>query len=149
MKKVGEFIIKKIPAIAAKELLDGGSLTLNLNALRLWIEVNGLPLTDEVIVAKVSDWEVLARLEIECYEYNYGFLRTWTPQQVPAAMAATYFVAESNHVDAIVSALVSNELATYKELRDEYSLEEAFKLLDVLSVKRINEFRAQEAAKNA
>lgn len=147
MKTVNGFTIKKIPAIAAKELLDSSALLVNLNALRLWVEIDGLPLTDEVIVAKVTDWEVLAKLEIECYEYNYGFLRTWKPQQIPAAMAATYFVAESNHVDAIVSALVSNELATYKELRDEYSLEEAFKLLDVLSVKRINEFRAQEAAK--
>jgi hypothetical protein len=148
MKIVDGFTIRKIPAITAKELLDSGTLSINLSALRIWIEIGGLPLTDEVILAKVADWEVLSKLEVACYEYNYGFLRTWDPQQIPSAMAATYFVAESRHVDAIVSALVSNELATYKELRDEYSLEEAFKLLDVLAVKRINEFRAREAAKS-
>lgn len=146
--KIDGFTIKKIPAITAKELLDNGSIAEKLNALRIWVEIDGLPLTDEVITARVADWEILSKLEVACYEYNYGFLRNWKPQLIPAEMAATYFVAESNHVDSIVSALVSNELATYKELRDEYSLEEAFKLLDVLAVKRINEFRAREAAKS-
>lgn len=140
------YSIRKIPCIPAKELLDSGGLDKGLAPLRLWVEVAGLPLTDEVITAHISDWEVLTVLELEAYEYNYGFLRKWKAVTVPGEMAARYRVAESSNVDSIVSALTGNALATYIELRDNYSLEEAFKLLDVLTIKRINEFRAHEEA---
>lgn len=136
------YTLRKIPVIPAKELLDSGGLEKGLAPLRIWIEVDGVPLTDEVILAKVQDWEVLTVLELDVYEYNFGFLRNWKAVTVPGEMVATYRVAESQNVDSIVSALTANGLATYKELRDDYSLEEAFKLLDVLTVKRINEFRA-------
>lgn len=145
-----KYRLDKIPAIPAKELLDK-SLTNELSALRAFIFVQDkgdwLPLSDDTTVVElVDDWEVLTQLELKSYEYNYGFLSTWKTATVPPSMSAKFKAVESRYVDPVVTALVSNNLASYKELRDDYSLEEAFKLLDILTVTKINEHKAQEAA---
>ncbi|MNE25760.1 hypothetical protein D3C81_1425270 [compost metagenome] len=142
--------IDKIPAIPAKELLSE-KLAADMSALRQYIFVKDgrdwVALSDDTVVVElVENWEVLTQLELTSYEQNYGFLAAWKTATVPASMAAKFVAAESKHSDPVVSALVSSGLATYKELREDYSLEEAFKLLDILTVKKINEHRAQEAA---
>lgn len=144
--------VDKIPAIAAKELLDKHLPGGELSALRKYIFVkegrDWTSLEDEaVIVELVENWEILTQLELKSYEVNYGFLTNWKTAVIPAAMTAKFVVAESKHSDPVVTALITAGLATYRELRDEYSLEEAFKLLDILTIKKINEHRAQEAAK--
>jgi hypothetical protein len=144
------FKFELIPAIAARELLAKmeGDLSklrphIAVNVDGRWVELGG----DKLVEMYVPNWEVLSLAEQEAYELNFGFLATWQPHHVPDEMKATnYAVAESKNVDPSVSALVSNGMATYLELRDSLSLEEMFKLLDILTVKRINEYRSQKAA---
>lgn len=142
----------KIPAIAARQLLN--SMGDNLSVLRPYIAVksdsNEWHTLDSVTAVNswLNSWEVLSLAEAEAYEYNYSFLASWKPFAVPSQMATTkYVVAESKHVDPMVAALVTAGFASYLELRDTLSLEEAFKLMDVLTVKKINEFRAAESNK--
>lgn len=145
-----QFKFKFIPAIAARELL--AKMEGDLSKLRphiavdvdgKWVELG----SDKSVEMYVPNWEVLSLAEQESYGLNFGFLATWQPHHVPDEMKATkYTVAESKNVDPSVSALVSNGMATYLELRDILSLEEMFKLLDILTVKRINEYRSQKAA---
>lgn len=141
--------LEKIPAIPARQIVNGmnGSPD-SLLPLRAYIRHCGLTLDNKEVAAKLPNWEILSLAESASYEYNFGFLASWKPHFVPAAMAVTkYTVAESKNVDPVVAALVTSGFATYLELRDSLSLEEAFKLMDVLTVKRINEFRSAESAK--
>lgn len=146
-----EFRFTKIPAIAARELLS--SMQTDFEVLRPYIEIatnNGWVVLDNkhVIEKCIASWETLTAAELFAYDYNYGFLATWKPTPLPPKMEeSSYRVAETKNVDAAVSALITNGMANYEQLRDSYSLEEAFKLLDVLTVKKINEFRAAEASK--
>lgn len=147
-----EFRFTKVPAIAARELLS--AMESDFDALRPYIEIatpNGwIVLDNKAVIEKyITSWETLTSAELFAYDYNYGFLTGWKPTPLPAKMeeGSTYRIAETKNVDAAVSALITNGMADYEQLRDSYSLEEAFKLLDVLTVKKINEFRAAEASK--
>jgi hypothetical protein len=146
-----EFRFTKIPAVPARELLSG--MQADFDVLRPYIEVTTaegwVALDSKVTIEKhIRSWETLTTAELFAYDYNYGFLATWKPTPLPAKMEeSSYRVAETKNVDAAVSALITNGMANYEQLRDTYSLEEAFKLLDVLTVKKINEFRAAEASK--
>lgn len=140
-----------IPAVSARAFLDTG-LTNGLSCLHRFIEAQDGDVwtrldTPGKIETLVESWEILAELEVKVYQLNYGFLESWKPATVPSGMLAKHRVAESSNVDPIISAVVSSGFATYKELRDDYSLEEAFKLLDIMTVNKINEYRAMEAAK--
>lgn len=145
------FRFTKIPAIAARDLLS--ELGSELDVLRQYIEIStddGWVVLDSpaAIVKHITDWELLTLIELFSYDYNFGFLSSWEPTPLPAKMRdSNYRVAESKNVDAAVSALVTSGMAEYEQLRDVYSLEESFKLLDILTVKKINEFRAAEASK--
>lgn len=145
------FRFTKIPAIAARDLLS--VLDAELDSLRQYIEVStedGWVVLDSPasVVKHIADWELLTLIELFAYDYNFGFLASWVPTPLPAKMRdSNYRVAETKNVDAAVSALVTSGMAEYEQLRDSYSLEESFKLLDILTVKKINEFRAAEASK--
>lgn len=147
-----QFKFELIPAIAARKLLAEMEGDLSLLRPHIAVEVDGKWVElggDKLIEMYVPSWEALSLAEQQAYELNFGFLAAWQPHHVPDEMKATkYAVAESKNVDPSVSALVSNGMATYIELRDSLSLEEMFKLLDILTVKRINEYRSQKAANN-
>lgn len=138
---------EKIPAVLAKDLLDK-----EVFDLRQYISAryNGswTPLdNDEFINEVVPDWEVLVKLDNEIYGFNYGFLKIWKPTRVPSKMQSPVTAIECKHVDSLFSTLISNNIATYLELKTVYSLEDAFKLLEVLTVSKINEFNSYEASK--
>jgi hypothetical protein len=140
-----------VPAVSARAFLEA-ELANGMACLHRFIEaqVGGVwtPLdTKEKVETLVDSWEILAELEVRAYEFNYGFLKTWKPASVPAGMLAKHRVLDSKNVDPVIAAVIMSGLATYQELRDEYSLEEAFKILDVVTVSKINDYRAMEAAK--
>lgn len=145
-----QFKFKVIPAIKARELLAAMDGDLSILRQYIAVEIDGKWIdldNDKLVEVYVPNWEVLSLAEQEVYELNFGFLAHWKPHAVPDEMKATkYVVAESKNVDPSISALVANGMATYIELRDSLSLEEMFKLLDILTVKRINEYRSQKAA---
>lgn len=143
------FRFLKIPSIPARAVMS--SMKKELTELRQFIQIETpqgwLSLDDDSVVIKyVKSWEDLTNAEIEAYDYNFGFLTTWKSQQIPESMKRVkYVVAESKNLDPATAALINHGMATYEQLRDKYSLEEAFKLLDVLTVKKLNEHRAAEA----
>lgn len=150
-QKIGDttFRFLKIPSIPARVVMN--SMQKELDCLRPFIQIETpqgwLSLDDDSVVKKyVDNWEDLTNAEVEAYDYNFGFLTTWKSQRIPHKMTKVkYVVAESANMDPATAALINHGMATYEQLRDKYSLEEAFKLLDVLTVKKLNEFRASEA----
>ncbi len=142
-----EWRFEKISAISAKAKLDEPEPN-----LRRYISVcyNGqwIPLDNNDVIRKyVPDWETLLELENRISEYNYGFLRDWQPRKIPDKMVANYRQVDCKHMDGLFMSIITNNLATLHELKTMYSLEDAFLLLEVNTVSKINEFNANEAAK--
>lgn len=50
--------------------------------------------------------------------------------------------------DGIIYALITNKYATYKEIRDDYTIEEVIKLYEICMVNLHNKWIQMEEAKN-
>ena len=138
------YVIRKIPAVKAKKIIDDKDEIGVLSA----VEVDGVSLENEYLIDKfLPDWEVMDELISIASLYNFEFLESWKPVRFPASMACNYNPSECKYIDAIFSSLISSNMATLNELKTGYSLEDAFQLLEVLTVTRVNEFKAHEAAK--
>jgi len=138
------YVIRKIPAVQAKAMIDNKD---EMGTL-LSVEVNGVALENEELIDQLlPDWETLDELIEIATLYNFEFLSNWKPVRFPAAMAGNYNASECRYIDPIFSSLISAGMATLNELKTSYSLEEAFQLLEVLTVTRVNEYKASEAAK--
>ena len=139
-----KYLIRKLPAVTAKQIIDQKA---ELDVLAS-VEVCGVSLeTEELIDHYLPDWEVMGELIDIAANYNFGFLENWKPVRFPAAMAGNYNASECRYIDPIFSTLISSGSATLLQLKQDYSLEEAFQLLEVLTVSRVNEYKAREASK--
>lgn len=140
---------QKVPAIAAFELLDNKTTHKAVAWTSVKVDGQWVGLTDDDVVnAVLPDWEALVEIETAAVDYNFGFLDSWRPIRVPASMEPQYSTITSRHANPIVSALVSAEMATILELREHYSLEEAFQMLDIATAKSVNEHKAMEQGKS-
>lgn len=143
------FRIRAMPAVMAKEQLDATdeerSVTGSADVLDdgVWISLEN----DDLINQYLPRWEALVWLDQQIMNYNFGFLGDWRPMRLPGSMVAGYNAVATRHVDGLFSSLVSGGMASYKELCEDYSLEDAFKLLEILTVEKINEHLANESAK--
>lgn len=140
--------VRRLPATLAMSILTDGTPSEVIRAVDIRINNTWIPLEDdECVDAFVPNWEALVELEAVAYSENFGFLTRWRPTRIPVSMSSPFTPAECKCVDGLVNALVSSEMATMLQLRSEYTLEEAFQMLEILTVKRINEHKAREAAR--
>jgi len=130
----------KLSAVTAREIDEGIIFSVEARVGSVWVKLDDPDLVNK----HVPNWEVLMELESVALEYNFGFLDSWRPARLPAKMLANYTPMECRHIDGLFSSLISANLATLNELKTVYSLEEAFKLLEVLTVSKVNEFLATE-----
>jgi len=138
------YVLRKIPAVKAKKIIDDSD---ELGVL-VSVEVGGIALENEELIDQLlPNWEVMDELINLATIYNFDFLSSWKPVRFPAAMASNYNASECRYIDPIFSSLISANMASLYELKTSYSLEEAFQLLEVLTVTRVNEYKANEAAK--
>ena len=79
-------------------------------------------------------------------EYNFGFISGWTGVRVPKRLTESGSSVSSNHVSPMVSQIIQDGAATMRELEEYYSLQDAFKLFDVMVAKGLSEALANEAA---
>lgn len=81
---------------------------------------------------------------------SFGFLNGWHSVRVPKRFVDNSLSTESANADPVVATLVQQDVATLRELEEYYSLEDAFKLLDIVVAKNVNAALSHEAAlKNA
>ncbi len=119
---------------------------------------NWLPLSDpdninELVVDKagiLAPRLVLNALLSIVNEFNFEFMYTWKGAKIPRRFIDDANSVASNHVDPMIAQLLQNDCATLRELEEYYSLEDAFKMFDVMVVKGINSALSQEhASKNS
>lgn len=78
--------------------------------------------------------------------YSFGFLKTWKATKIPKRLSNESESVHSEYMDPIISNIIQEGIATLRELEEYYSLEDAFKMFDVLVVKGLNKALAYEAA---
>lgn len=79
-------------------------------------------------------------------DFNFGFIRVWRGAKVPSRFTSGAASIDSKNIDPTIGTLITEGLASMKELEEYYSLEDAFKMFDALIVKGINSALSQEAA---
>lgn len=94
----------------------------------------------------ISPLEVLKAVMASVANINFGFLKAWRSLKVPQRFISGARTVDVTTADPLVTTLVQSEVATMKELEEYYSLEDAFKLFDIVMAKGINEALANEAA---
>ncbi|QRE00533.1 hypothetical protein [Burkholderia phage BCSR129] len=136
--------IHKLPAVAAKEYMDKPDVVSLMAAVSVHVGNQWVALDDEsAINAHVPSWEVLVALEKEVKDFNFAFLKGWVFRRAPTSGVSSI---EPRYFDSFFFALTDGGCATYAELKTVYDLEDAFKMLDGLITKRINEHYAMKAA---
>jgi hypothetical protein len=79
-------------------------------------------------------------------EYSFGFLGEWKGIKVPTRFLAGFKAVSSQNAQPLISQLVQDGVADLRSLQEYYSLEEAFKLFDIVMAKGVNDALANEAA---
>lgn len=79
-------------------------------------------------------------------DHSFGFLRSWRGAKVPRRFLSQANNVSSENVDSIIVSLITDKMATMRELEEYYSLEDAFKMFDSMVVKGINSALGTEAA---
>jgi hypothetical protein len=82
-------------------------------------------------------------------EYSFGFANGWRGVKIPERFISGGKPKESRYVDPLVSQLLQDDVASLRELEEYYSLEDAFKMFDVMVAKGVNAAVANEEAMKA
>ena len=82
-------------------------------------------------------------------DHNFGFLHDWHGVKVPGRFQVDTGNVASAQSDPIIAQLIAQEIASLRELEEYYSLEDAFKMFDIMVAKSVNEAKASEAATKA
>jgi hypothetical protein len=79
-------------------------------------------------------------------DFSFDFARDWSGVKIPARFKSGADPKSSAYVPSMLSHIMQEGMATLRELEEYYSLEDAFKMFDVLVVKSVNTALAHEAA---
>lgn len=77
---------------------------------------------------------------------NFGFLSSWKGVRVPTRFLSDSKQVNSEYTTPMLTTLINTNMATLKELEEYYSLEDAFRMFDMISMKNVNEALSNEAA---
>ncbi|ABL96831.1 hypothetical protein BcepF1.100 [Burkholderia phage BcepF1] len=72
------------------------------------------------------------------HDFNFGFLKNWKGVKVPRKFLSEAKSVATDYADPIIAQLIQDDMASLKELEEYYSLEDAFKLFDILTAKGVN-----------
>ena len=79
-------------------------------------------------------------------DFNFGFLDSWKMIQVPARFLSNASTVKAEGIEPIISTLVQEGVASIRELEEYYSLEDAYRMFDIIMSKSVNNLLGQEAA---
>ena len=77
---------------------------------------------------------------------NFGFLDKWVGIKIPSRFQTQAKNVRSEYTAPIVSNLIQADKATLRELEEYYSVEDAFKMFDIVLVSTVNKAYAHEEA---
>ncbi len=89
---------------------------------------------------------VLRGLNSIVHDFTFSFLVQWKGMKVPSRVTDPAQSVSSKNMSPMAAQLIQDDAATLRELEEYYSLEDAFKMFDVLTAKGINQALSHEAA---
>lgn len=138
-------LVEKIGMEDPMSMLSGTEVKLK----RSWVPLSDLENVNTYVVDKLdhlAPTDVLKALVALVTDFNFGFLSDWKGAKVPQRFMIESKAIASDAVEPLTSMLIQEKVADLRSLEEYYSLEDAFKMFDVLVVKGINQAYAQEAA---
>lgn len=79
-------------------------------------------------------------------EFSFGFAQGWKGIKIPPRFKSGVEPRSSKYVDPVIGQILQEGMASLRELEEYYSLEDAFKMFDLIAVKGVNAALAHEAA---
>lgn len=79
------------------------------------------------------------------HDFNFLFMQTWKGIRIPVRFQEGSGVT-SSHADPLGASLIQTGAASLRELQEFYSLEDAFRMFDVMTAKSLTEALAYEDA---
>ncbi len=79
-------------------------------------------------------------------EFNFGFLSEWKSTRVPSRFVESGGAVTSQYTEPLLAQLIQDDVAKMRDLEEYYSLEDAFRMFDILLVKGINQALSNEAS---
>lgn len=165
MRKVKEFEVfgilyecKQLPAVEAMEMVDCITILTPKELLKgvNVIKYDGTRValnTPAMIDKEIKDCmnrlppKVVLNAVMEIVKgHNFAFLNEWRGVTIPKRFLSNAETVSSTYVEPVFAAIMNNGLATYKELEEYYSLQDAFIMFDAILTKTVNESYAHEAA---
>lgn len=147
---------RQFSAINGLSILDGlATIHPELLLRQTYIDSDGVwtPLDKENINHLVKDFAnaISPRLALKVLmsyvsDLNFGFLDNWQRIQVPARFISGAKTVAPSGIEPIISTLVQDGVASLRELEEYYSLEDAYRLFDVIMSKAVNQLLGQEEA---
>lgn len=147
----------QFPAIAALAIMDNASAIHPIDNLRLtfvkesdeWRALDSREAINRLVVDRafmLAPRLVLQGLLRMVNDFSFGFTSGWKGVKIPSRFTGGGKPRESSHVDPLIAQLLQEDVASLRELEEYYSLEDAFKMFDVMVAKGVNEALANEAA---
>ena len=94
----------------------------------------------------VSPQVALKILLSQVSDANFGFLDNWKVIQVPARFLSNAKTVSAEGIEPVISTLVQEDVASIRELEEYYSVEDAYRMFDIIMSKAVNNLLGQEEA---
>jgi hypothetical protein len=144
-------------AMPALEIMDQAATISPIESLRLtyamedgqWVMLDSRDAINRLVIDKafiLAPRLVLQGVLKMVHEFSFGFTGGWKGVKIPSRFTAGGKPKESSHIDPLAAQLIQEDVASLRELEEYYSLEDAFKMFDVMVAKGVNEALANEAA---
>lgn len=144
----------KLSTVEGLELLDLTGIVSPLDTLRAtevlvdgaWVQLDWEGVNSHVrdAAGAIAPLAVLRALCSLVTEFNFEFLDSWKGVRVPTRFLSDSRTVKSAYSAPLVAQLVSSDAATLRELEEYYSLEDGFKMFDIMVAKGVNDAIANE-----
>ncbi len=114
-----------------------------------WVPLDNREAINKYVVDKLNIIPpvlVLRGLMTLVHDFSFAFTKTWKGVKIPLRLQGDGEIKSSTHIQPMMAQILTEGMATLRELEEYYSLEDAFKMFDIIVVKSLNSALAHEAA---
>lgn len=150
-----QYRVTQFPAVTCMAML--GTITSPVEELSRtevkaqtgWVLLDNRAAINEYVVDKVNVLPpviVLRGILRLVHDHSFAFTKEWKGIKIPLRLQGDGEIKNSTHIQPMMAQILTEGMATLRELEEYYSLEDAFKMFDIIVAKSVNSALAHEAA---